>query len=203
MIILAAAVGLIAIVWAIVAFRRPSEAQRRQQRLDTDAELPGRAWVQAAFLVVTGDLDYGHLPRAEARQMLIHWWEIHGPYELRCGLDDLENPGRPDNAWDLLRCIVVTRLGAAAQYLSDDAAWDRIEPVALRLQTLHRSWTEMAQSYVVARRQWKGIAVDGSEDDDGMRRILDNVANLRDGRWTHVAWDTELDNPHNFDRCDD
>ena len=50
----------------------------------------------------------------------------------------------------------------------------------------------MAQAYVVARRQWKGIAIDGSEDDDGMRRIHDNVARLRDGLWTGVDWDTPL-----------
>ena len=53
----------------------------------------------------------------------------------------------------------------------------------------------MAQAYVVARRQWKGIAADGSEDDDGMRRILDHVADLRDGLWRRTDWATALERP--------
>lgn len=185
---LAAAIGLFVVTWAIGWWRRPNPHKRAAQ----DAATPLEAWARAAFFVVTGDVDYGHLPRAEARQMLIHWWEIHGPHELQHGLRDLEDAGRPDNAWDLLRFLLVARLGASAQYLTEDDSWTRIEPIALRLQATYGGWTEMAQAYVVARRQWKGIAIDGSEDDDGMRRILDNVARLRDGLWTGVDWNTAL-----------
>jgi len=185
---LAAALGLFVVVWTFARWRAPSPVARAQQ----DPKSPLEAWSRAAFFVVTGDVDYGHLPRAEARQMLIHWWEIHGPYELQHGLRDLEEPGRPDNAWDLLRFLLVARLGAAAQYLPEDDSWARIEPIALRLQATYDGWTEMAQAYVVARRQWKGIAIDGSEDDDGMRRILDNVAVLRDAVWTTIDWNLAL-----------
>ena len=194
-VVLAIIVGALAVGWAIMAWREPSPAQRRRMRLEDDARHPLRQWAQAAFFVVTGDIDYGHLPRGEARQMLVHWWEVHGPYELRGTLADLEDAGRPDNAWDLLRFMVVARLGVAAQYHADEDAWRRIHPVARRLQASYRSWPEMAQAYVVARRQWKGIAPDGSEDDDGMRRILDHVAALRDGAWRTTAWTMELCDP--------
>ena len=187
---LSAIVGLLAVTWAILR-RRPNPHRRAQQ----EAATPLEAWARAAFFVVTGDVDYGHLPRAEARRMLIHWWEIHGPYELQHGLRDLEEPGRPDNAWDLLRFLLVARLGAAAQYVTEEESWTRIEPVARRLQATYDGWAAMAQSYVAARRQWKGIAIDGSEDDDGMRRILDNIARLRDDVWTSIDWGTPLSEP--------
>lgn len=190
---LAAVLGVIAIVWAIVRWRTPSAAERRSHALRQDAKDPRKAWTQAAFGVVCGEIDYGHLPRSEARQMLIHWWEVHGPRELGETLRDLEEPGRPDNAWDLLRFIVVARLGVAAQYVAADEAWDRIFVVAERLQRAYPSWPAMAQAYVVARRQWKGIATDGSADDDGMRRILDNIARLRDARWRQIPWLMPLD----------
>ncbi|MBL4682956.1 MAG: DUF1266 domain-containing protein [Nannocystaceae bacterium] len=191
----AAFVGLVAVVWAIIRWRAPSAAQHRATRLASDSGQPLKAWAQGAFLVVTGDLDYGHLPPAQARQMLIHWWETHGPHELLSTLDGLENPDRPDNAWDLLRFIVVARLATAANYLSDDEAWRSIYPVARRLQASYRSWPDMTQAYVVARRQWKGAATDGSEDDGGMRRILDNIANLREGLWERVSWSMPFEPP--------
>ncbi len=192
---IAATVGVIALVWAVARFRAPSTAERRRMRMAADAGQSLKAWAQGAFLIVTGELDYGHLPAAEARQMLIHWWEVHGPHELRDTLGELEHPGRPDNAWDLLRFMVVMRLGCAASYVDEDDGWERIYPVARRLQAAYRDWPEMGQAYVVARRQWKGIATDGSEDDDGMRRILDNIAGLRGDLWSRLAWGAAFEPP--------
>ncbi|MEM6991162.1 MAG: DUF1266 domain-containing protein [Myxococcota bacterium] len=194
-VVAAAVAGLVAVIWAIVRWRQPSAAERQRMRAEADAASPFKAWVHGALFIVSRDIDYGHLPPAAARQMLIHWWEVHGPHEMRDTLRELEHPGRPDNAWDLLRFIVVIRLGAAAHYIADDDAWERIHPVAARLQASYVGWPEMAQAYVVARRQWKGIAIDGSEDDAGMARILDNIANLREGAWSTLSWDAMLDPP--------
>lgn len=188
--VVTAVVGLIAIAWAVMRWRAPSPAQRAA---DSETQEPLVAWVQAALAVISGSVDYGQLPRAEARQMLIHWWEVYGPTELADTMRSLSDPERPDNAWDLLRFVVVTRLGAAAQYVAQDDAWTQILPIARRLQATYPAWPDMAHAYVIARRQWKGIATDGSEDDDGMRRILDNIADAREVRWTQLAWNTPLD----------
>ena len=163
-------------------------------RRDSAAD-PMRSWVQAAFMLVTRDCDYAYLGEAEARKMLRDWWDVHGPREHRAALAKLENSGRPDNAWDLVRFILVARMGVGAGYLDADESWERIRPIASRLQRSYSGWNELGQSYVQARRQWRRFPLDGSEDDDEMRRIVDNIAGLRHGLWTRIDYATPLGAP--------
>ena len=160
---------------------------------ETDARDPLRRWCQTAMRLVTRDCDYGHLPRGEARRILQRWWNVHGVKELHTTLRDLGGSPNPDNAWELLRFIIVARLGAAAEMIQDDDAWTMIAPIAARLQDAYDNWTGMAQAYVTARRQWQGVALDGSEDDHTMRWITDNLQSLRAGSWTEVPWDLDLE----------
>lgn len=162
-------------------------------RAETDAEDPLRRWCQAAMMLVTRDCDYGHLARGEARRMLQRWWHVHGAKELHGTLRELGNSPNPDNAWELLRFIIVARLGAAAEMIEDDEAWAMIEPIATRLQDAYDDWTAMGQAYVTARRQWQGLPLDGSEDDDTMRWITDNLQSLRADAWTEIPWDLDLE----------
>lgn len=174
-------------VW-LWARRRPSAAAR----LQADAADPYRRWVQSAFMLVTGDCDYAHLPGAEARRSLAHWWDVYGPVELRRTLRQLAEPADRDHAWPLLRYILLSRLGVAAGMLPDDVSWDEILPVARRLQAAYPSWRAMAHAYVQARRQWRELPLDGSGDDDGMKHILDNLARLDDTRWQELDYKAEL-----------
>ncbi len=127
--------------------------------------------------------------------MLERWWAVHGHRELFDTLDELKAPKRGDNAWDLVRFIVVARLATGAGFLANDDSWERIFPVLARLQACYTSWPELAQAYVVARRQWREVAIDGSEDDQQMRRIIDNIAQLSDTQWGatpfHLAPETD------------
>lgn len=173
-------------VWLWV--RRPDPAAR----LHADAADPYRRWVQSAFMLVTGDCDYAHLPGAEARRSLAHWWDVYGPVELRRTLRQLAAPSDRDHAWPLLRYILLSRLGVAAGMLPADVSWDEILPVARRLQAAYPSWRAMAQAYVQARRQWRELPLDGSGDDDGMKHILDNLARLDDTRWQALDYKAEL-----------
>lgn len=168
--------------------RRPDA----QARLEADARDPYRRWVQNVFLLVTGDCDYGHLPGAEARRILAHWWDVYGPLEHRRTLDRLAADEERDHAWPLVRYILLSRLGVAAGMLADEVSWDEIVPVARRLQAAYPGWRAMAQAYVQARRQWRELPLDGSGDDDGMKTILDNLVRLDDTRWAELAWDSEL-----------
>lgn len=163
-----------------------------RERLAEDARDPYRRWVQNAFLLVTGDCDYAHLPGAEARRILAHWWDVYGPLELRRTLRQLAADDGRDHAWPLLRFVLLSRLGVAAGMHADETSWDEILPVARRLQAAHPSWRAMAQAYVQARRQWRGLPLDGSADDDGMTSILDNLARLDDTRWQELDWTVEL-----------
>jgi hypothetical protein len=182
------AMGLVAGTGVWLWARRSSPADR----LAADATDPYRRWVQNVFLLVTGDCDYAHLPGAEARRMLAHWWDVYGPLELRRTLKRLADPSGGEHAWPLVRFILVSRLGVAAGMADDEVSWDEILPVARRLQAAYPSWRAMAQAYVRARRQWRELPLDGSADDDGMTNILDNLARLDDTRWRDLAYKAEL-----------
>lgn len=192
--VLAASLGAATGVWLWVR-RRPSP----DARLETDAADPYRRWVQNVFLLVTGDCDYAHLPGAEARRVLAHWWDVYGPLELQRTLQDLAQASgasahdHRDHAWPLVRYVLVSRLGVAAGMLADEVSWAEILPVARRLQAAYPSWRAMAQAYVQARRQWRELPLDGSNDDDGMSYILDNLARLDDTRWQALDFTTELE----------
>jgi len=173
--------------------RRVQPRRERKTRAQADAADPLRRWCSVAMKLVTRDCDYGHLLRGEARRMLHRWWHVHGTRELHEALAELGDSPNPDNAWELLRFILVARLGAAAEMIDDDDSWSMITPIAARLQETYVDWEAMAQAYVTARRQWQEIALDGSEDDDTMRWITDNLQSLRAGAWTEVSWGLELE----------
>lgn len=192
--VLAASLGAATGVWLWARRRSAPDV-----RLRADAADPYRRWVQNVFLLVTGDCDYAHLPGAEARRMLAHWWDVYGPLELHRTLrslaqhaDDGEAVPTRDHAWPLVRYILVSRLGVAAGMLADDVSWDEILPVARRLQAAYPGWRAMAQAYVQARRQWRALPLDGSGDDEGMMNILDHLARLDDTRWKELDYTTEL-----------
>ncbi len=175
--------------------------RRPDARLTADAEDPYHRWVQNVFLLVTGDCDYAHLPGAEARRMLAYWWDVYGPVEHQRVLRGLRESHAHDSAWDLVRFILVSRLGVAAGMIPLEVSWAEILPVARRLQAAYPDWRAMAQSYIQARRQWRNLPLDGSADDDGMMQILENLARLDDERWREQSFDTPLQqhDPEHYD----
>ncbi len=186
-IVIAAVVGVFLVASLLHRLRAPRRKRAAVDRMQAEAADPLVAWVQCAFLIVTGDCDYGHMPPGEARRMLQRWWNIHGAREHSATLDELA--AAPDNAWDLVRFILVVRMGVAAGYLDDEEGWAEIRPIAVRLRNAYDSWYALGQAYLTARRQWQGVALDGTEDDATMRRIADNIEELRATRWTEVPYD--------------
>jgi hypothetical protein len=194
--LLGAAVTAVLVGVAVHRMRRPDPRRRRLSSMESDASDPYKNWVQSVFLIVTGDCDYAHLDRGEARALLQEWWEIHGPRTHAETMRALADADRPDNAWDLVRYIVLARLGVAAQYMSDEESWEAIRPIAHRLQHAYSNWRPMAQAYVAARRQWRGLALDGSEDDEQMQNIISNIGRLADTRWQSLAFRSDLELDH-------
>lgn len=188
-----AVLGLFVLGVAWQRMRKGSPKRVKAQRLEADARVPLRRWCQAACMLVSRDCDYGHLARGDARRMLQRWWHVHGTRELRDALDTLAHSGNPDNAWELLRFILVARLGEAAGMLQADESWSLSAPVAARLQAAYDDWQDMAQSYVRARRQWRELALDGSEDDDSTLWIVENMSTLRATMWTEVPFALDLE----------
>jgi hypothetical protein len=190
-IILGAFFGVFLVVSLVQRLRAPTRKRVAVDRMKAEAADPLKAWVQCAFLIVTGDCDYGHLAPGDGRRMLQRWWNIHGVRDHSDTLDDLA--AAPDNAWDLVRFVLVVRMGVAAGYLSDDEGWEEIRPIAARLRNAYDGWAALGQAYLTARRQWQGVALDGTEDDPTMRRIVDNIEELRATRWLEVPYDLEFE----------
>ena len=191
---LAASLALL-VLFAIMRRRARARTPKptMEARLQADAAIPLRRWIQAACMLVTRNCDYGHLGPGEARRMLHRWWHVHGPRDLHNTLDELAHSPHPDNAWELLRYLVVTRLGVAAGMIPEHDGWQAAAPIARRLQRAYDGWPEMAQAYVQARRQWRTLPLDGSEDDDAMRWVVDNLHTLRADLWAKIPFDLDLE----------
>lgn len=177
-----------AAVWWYRRRASAAPALAMAQRLERDAADLYKRWVQNAFLIVTGNSDYAYLERTEAIRLLSSWWEVHGPLEHRRMLHGLASAGRPDNAWDLLRYVLLARLGVAAGYLDDLGAWAAIAPIARRLQAAYPDWSSMAQAYVLARRQARDLPADGTADDASTTAIRDNITHLHGTRWRDLPY---------------
>jgi len=186
--------ALVVILVLVLKRLRASDPDRiMRQRMAEDATNPYKQWVQSAFLLVTRDCDYAYIPPAEARHLMQDWWDVRSANEFRSVLGRLRSAERADNAWDLVRFIVVARLGVAAGHCTDDESWRQIRPVARRLQQAYPSWAAMAQAYVQARRQWRSMPLDGSGDDTMMRWVVENIASLRDDRWRVQDFDADFE----------
>lgn len=192
---LAIAIPIVTVV-VLLLVRSRSGTERRsaafRERLEVDALDPFKRWAQAVFMIVTGNCDFGHLPRAEAVRILSTWWSVHGPLEFSGTLDSLANPGRPDNAWDLVRFMLLARLGAAAGHIDDLTSWAKIRPIATRLQAAYPEWNAMGQAYLMARRQSRGLPLDGTQDDASTSAIRDNIEHLRQTSWRELQFRSGL-----------
>lgn len=184
---------LVILVWSWIAGR--IRRRRAAARYRDDARDPFRRWTQGVFGIVSGTLDYADLTSGQARAVLARWWNVHGPRELAMALEELADSSTPDTAWDLVRYVVVTRLGIGAGWMERDEGWDKVRPIARRLQRGYDGWVAVGHAYVVARRAAQGLAPDGSEDDVGMRAILEHISILRDGVWDEIGFHTRFAEP--------
>lgn len=188
-----AAVGVVLLVLFVGArLQRNRHVARMRERMRKDAASAAHHWVQCVFRIITGEDDYAYMPRSEALAVLARYWSIEHPYDLRQVLDELERDGRAEPAWNLVRFMVLARLGVGAGFLPEATAWRRLLPVARRLQQHYETFDAIAQTYVRERRRWLGLPLDGATDDAETRAILGNIVRLETTVWPNVAYDTRL-----------
>jgi len=102
-------------------------------------------------------------------------------YKLINSIDDVEKRGV--KGWDVGRLIFIARLCFDAKYISEYEAWEYIDVAYAQAQKEFDSWEDLARSYVIGRFIWKG-----SEADDGMIEIADDLVHKAKSPWTQVAW---------------
>lgn len=88
-------------------------------------------------------------------------------------------------AWDLCRLVSVSRFGAAANYLTDDEAWQWILDAASTLRNVFSSWQKMADNYLVGR-EFAAIGLGDTEVSIAVKKLLDKENSL--SPWNTIPW---------------
>lgn len=92
--------------------------------------------------------------------------------------------------WDMIRYIHLCRWGALAGYMSEEEAWNRIKPVAQKLQKTFDSWEDLGDNYLIGRRFWnKKVSLEGASE---FQKIVDWLKTNKDSPWVKVDWNTDL-----------
>ena len=93
-------------------------------------------------------------------------------------------------AWDLDRYVALCGWGSMCYYLTDEEAWQRIMPVARRLQKTFGSWEELGQNHIIGREFWsyKQTQSSGRECRDAFKKLCEDPASP----WRTVPWNTDL-----------
>ena len=90
-------------------------------------------------------------------------------------------------AWDLSRHIALCRWGYACGYITEAEAWDRIFPIAQKMQAAYRSWEDLNEGYCLGREYWKG------EADEATRKAFEKLKTSDDSPWKTTSWKLKLD----------
>ena len=61
-------------------------------------------------------------------------------------------------AWDLVRAAMLTRCGFAMGWLTEDETWDTLAVLDRALREHYRSWTQVSESFRLARWYWSSRA---------------------------------------------
>ncbi len=92
--------------------------------------------------------------------------------------------------WDYTRAICLCRWAYVAGYINEDQAWQRIMPMALRLQEKFDSWEDLGRNYLIGRQFWsyQETQQNGWLFEDAVQRLLD----MQSSPWNRYPWDLEL-----------
>jgi len=138
---------------------------------------PLERWTRAACAVADRGGLLLNASVDDARRLLAVAWEIVDRSSwTRTLVELLAHRDGGIEAWHAVRAIRVLLAGARVGFTTETLAWEAVRAIALDVARRHRSFRELAASYVVTRRRWLGLPIDGSRDDATMKACLDNLA---------------------------
>jgi len=99
------------------------------------------------------------------------------------------------SAWDLVRAAMLTRCGFALGWLTEEETWDTLAILDQGLRERYRSWTQVSESFRLARWYWNSTS--------GMDEHFNDLHDLNrslvllspDGPWGLIDWDVETPEP--------
>lgn len=93
--------------------------------------------------------------------------------------------------WDYTRYIAVCRWGYTAGYITEQQAWDKIMPIARKLQETFDSWEELGENYLIGRQFWSYSHT--QDTGDLFVAAFDRLQQQKDSPWNIYPWDMDLD----------
>ena len=98
-------------------------------------------------------------------------------------------------AWDLIRAAMLTRCGFAMGWLAEDETWDTLAVLDRALRERYRSWTQVSESFRLARWYWSSESGKDEHFNDlhDLNRSL--VLLSPDGPWGIVDWKVATPEP--------
>ena len=99
------------------------------------------------------------------------------------------------SAWDLVRAAMLTRCGFALGWLTEEETWDTLSILDRGLRERYRSWTQVSESFRLARWYWNSTSGKDEHFNDlhDLNRSL--VLLSPDGPWGIIGWDVETPEP--------
>ena len=99
------------------------------------------------------------------------------------------------SAWDLVRAAMLTRCGFALGWLTEEETWDTLAILDRGLRERYRSWTQVSESFRLARWYWNSTSGKDEHFNDlhDLNRSL--VLLSPDGPWGLIDWDVETPEP--------
>ena len=92
--------------------------------------------------------------------------------------------------WDYSRYITLCRWGHLVGYLTEDEAWDRIMPVARRLQRTFDSWKDLGENYLIGREFWSQEETE--RNGPLYRQVYQHLLDDPASPWNRCAWNLDL-----------
>jgi hypothetical protein len=99
--------------------------------------------------------------------------------------------GKSILGWDYARYIAVCRWGYTVGLFSEEEAWDKIMPIAKKLQGRFTSWEDLGCNYLIGRQFWsyKETIKNGALYEDAYQRLTD----MPSSPWNKYPWNMNLD----------
>jgi Protein of unknown function (DUF1266) len=93
--------------------------------------------------------------------------------------------------WDYCRYINLCRWGYTIGLLSEEEAWEKIMPIARKLQDTFDSWEDLGCNYLIGFQFWsyKQMVETGPAVEDAIQRLVD----MPSSPWNKYPWNMNLD----------
>ena len=182
---LALVLGVFGAGYAFVAQRRRMKDPEVLAQADRLADAR-RGWVQGATFILQRGWDNGYVDADVIRSMLASSWGLRSHEALQAQVSKLLSEG--DDAWTLLRAMLLVRSAVAVGWMTNDASFLRCFEIGNKLQRRYPSWNAMRDDLLRSRRERFGMPADGSADDEGMSEVVASADYLAKTHWREIPW---------------